>query len=56
MPYTVLKITNAVESEIEVVGEFPNEAEANDFAESAHSGDLGGEYDYLVERPPHEND
>jgi hypothetical protein len=55
MPFTVLKISKAVENQVEVVGEFPNEDDANDFAEGAHSNDLGSEYDYIVERPPHED-
>ena len=52
MPYTVLRVSKAIADRTEVLGEFPNEREARDFAEDAEREDLSHKDEYLVERPP----
>lgn len=52
MPFTVLKISKKSD-EIEVLGEFGTEVEANAFLLGIRTGeDSESEIDYLVEAPP----
>ena len=52
MAFTVLKKSKADERQIEVAGEFTDQAEANKFVEESQLDDTDNEYEYSVEFPP----
>ncbi len=56
MPLTVLKISKIIEGQTEVVGEFPNEAEAQRFVDAAkmqaETDGTGADQEYMIEVPP----
>ena len=52
MPFSVLKISKTNADQIEVLGEFSTEQEANDCADGARGNDCSYEFDYLIEMPP----
>ncbi len=52
MPFTVLKVPKTVDGNTEVVGEFPEEADAHKFVVESFINGLNEEHEFMVEVPP----
>ncbi|MBA3770156.1 MAG: hypothetical protein H0X08_06635 [Blastocatellia bacterium] len=51
MPFTLLKVSKVEEQQVEVLGEFPDIALAQKFAELIQNDDVSSRYEYVVEPP-----
>jgi len=56
MPFTVLKKSKLIEDQIEVAGEFPEEADARSFVAEMRLHESSDDHDYTVEIPPSKTD